>query len=107
MPISNILQFAIKVSSEPSNIIEFPSTAGFKSFHEFFVKESVKHPAKANLHMLRWIIEKYTKEGEIILDPMAGTFSTCIMASLLGRNSIGLEYEQKFMDIGKANVERL
>jgi len=87
--------------------ITFPPTHGFKPYRHLFGKKSVKHPAKANLYMLKWIIANYTKKGDTILDPMAGTYSTCIMASLLNRNSIGVEYEDKFYKMGLENVKQL
>jgi len=107
LKIVNILALAKEVVREPSKIVEFLPTAGFRPFKHFFVKESVKHPAKANLHMIRWIIEKFTEENDVILDPMAGTYSTCIMASMLRRNSIGVEYELKFYNMGLANIKQL
>lgn len=102
-----LIQFATEVAREPTKIVTFQPTAGFRPFRHLFVKESVKHPAKANLHMIRWIIEKFTKAGDVILDPMAGTYSTCIMASLLNRHSIGVEYEEKFYKMGLENVRQL
>src|SRR3990170_2657462 len=106
--IENVLKMAIEVSAIPSDkVMEWEPTPGFKPYHEFFAPESVKHPAKAVLHMIRWIIENYTQEGDTILDPMAGTGSTGIMASLLGRNAILVEYEQKFVDMIQQNINLL
>lgn len=102
---SDLLHLACEVVREPSKVVVFKPTAGFRPFKQFFVHESVKHPAKANLHMLRWIIEKWTEKGDVILDPMAGTYSTCVMASMLERNSIGVEYEEKFYQMGLKNKE--
>lgn len=92
---------------QPDRIVTWPPTAGFKPYDNYFTKDSVRHPAKANLHMIKWIIETYTKEGDWILDPMAGTGSTGIIALLLGRNTILVEYEQKFVDMINANVLQL
>jgi len=39
----------------------------------------------------RVLIEKYSKEGETVLDPMAGSGTTCIEAVLLGRNCIAVD----------------
>ena len=49
-------------------ILTFPSTAGFKGWKQFFSKESVSHPAKINLGLLRHIIETYTELGDVVLD---------------------------------------
>ncbi|MFA5306851.1 MAG: DNA methyltransferase [Candidatus Babeliales bacterium] len=106
--IENILKMAVEVSEERSDkIIEWKDTPGFKPFHEFFIKDAIKHPAKANLYMVRWIIEHYTKPNDTVLDMMAGIGSTGIMASLLGRNAVLVEYEQKFVDMIEQNVNQL
>ncbi|MEM0030777.1 MAG: site-specific DNA-methyltransferase [Desulfurococcaceae archaeon] len=39
----------------------------------------------------RALIEMYTKPGELVLDPMVGSGTTCIEARLLGRNCIGID----------------
>lgn len=39
----------------------------------------------------RALIEMYTEPGEIVLDPMAGSGTTCIEARLLGRNCIAVD----------------
>jgi DNA modification methylase len=39
----------------------------------------------------RVLIERYSKEGDIVLDPMAGSGTTCIEAVLLGRNCIAVD----------------
>jgi len=103
-----LLHFStVEAVGRPDKIVTWPPTAGFKPYDKYFTKESVKHPAKANLHMIKWIIETYTKEGDWILDPMAGTGSTGVMALLLGRNTILVEYEQKFVDMINSNILQL
>jgi DNA modification methylase len=39
----------------------------------------------------RALILKYTSEGDVVLDPMVGSGTTCIEAVLLGRNCIGVD----------------
>lgn len=71
-----------------------------------YTSESIRHPAKMELNMCREIIKKYSKKGDLILDPMAGIGTTIIEGMILGRNAIGIEYEQKFVDMGKANISK-
>ncbi len=71
-----------------------------------YTEESIRHPAKMELNMCREIIKKYSKKGELILDPMAGIGTTIIEGMLLGRNVIGIEYEQKFVDMTQANIKK-
>ena len=71
-----------------------------------FTPESFAHPAKMHLGMLLWIMGKYTKPGEVILDPMAGAGST-MLATRYGRNVVLVELEQKFVDMARANWEKV
>lgn len=88
----------------PAKEISFFPTPGFGRYKKWFYPDAVKHPAKANTTLLEWLITKYTKKGEIILDPMAGTGSTGIISSLLGRNAICVELEEKFVKWMKQSV---
>jgi len=65
------------------------------------------HPAKAHVGVLEWLIKRYTKEEDIVCDPMAGTGSTGLLACLFGRKSILVEYEGKFVEWSKRNIARL
>ncbi len=87
-------------------ILKFPATPGFKGWKDYFTEESVAHPAKMNLNLLRWILKTCTSEGDVVLDPMAGTGSTIILASLLGRHGIAVEYEPRFCEMIRENIKR-
>lgn len=87
-------------------ILRFKATPGLRGWKRFFVKESVRHPAKMNLLLLRFLLETYTKEGETVVDPMAGIGSTIVLASLLGRNGVAVELEPKFCDMIRGNIEK-
>ncbi len=59
-----------------------------------------KHPTQKPLRLLYRIILASTNEGDTILDPFAGSCTTGIAANLLGRNFIGIDQEQKYLDLG-------
>lgn len=59
------------------------------------------HPAKFPETMAQEFIEFFTKEGETVLDPMAGTGSTLVAALRAGRNSYGIELNSKYAKIAK------
>jgi len=71
-----------------------------------YTKESIRHPAKMNLDMCRKIIKLYSKPGDVILDPMVGIGTTIIEGMILGRNVVGVEYEQKFADLVQQNIDK-
>lgn len=63
------------------------------------------HPAKFPETMAQEFIEFFTKRGETVLDPMAGTGSTLIAALRAGRNSCGIELNPKYAEIARQLVE--
>lgn len=72
-----------------------------------YVRDSMTHPAKMSVMLCRELIQRYTREGELVLDPMAGIGTTLVEAALLGRNAVGVELESKFVRISKRNIELL
>ena len=63
------------------------------------------HPAKFPETLAQEFIEFFTKEGETVLDPMAGTGSTLVAALRAGRNSYGIELNPKYAEIAKQIIE--
>jgi DNA modification methylase len=59
------------------------------------------HPAKFPETMAQEFIEFFTKRGETVLDPMAGTGSTLIAALRAGRHSYGIELNPKYAEIAR------
>jgi DNA modification methylase len=85
-----------------------PSTPGFGDYKPF-LDHAVAHPAKANTKLLEFLILNFTNEGDVILDPMAGSGSTGVVAALHNRNAIQVEIEPKFyewMQMAREKVER-
>ena len=64
-------------------------------------KGALVHPAKFPETMAQEFIEFFTKKGAMVLDPMAGTGSTLIAALRAGRNSYGIELNQKYAKIAR------
>ena len=57
-----------------------------------------KHPTQKPADLYRWLIERYSKEGDTILDPTAGSFASVFTARDTGRNGIGIEMDKGFYD---------
>lgn len=58
------------------------------------------HPAEKPAELLELLIKKSSIEGDIILDPFAGSFTTCLAARNLNRNFIGVELSPEYCKIG-------
>jgi site-specific DNA-methyltransferase (adenine-specific) len=64
-------------------------------------KQFGKHPTQKPLSLLNRIILASTKEGDIVLDPFAGSGTTGISTVNLSRRFVGIEKERKFLSIAK------
>lgn len=53
------------------------------------------HPTQKSIHILKPLIEAFTKPGDLVLDAFAGSGSTCVAASRTGRNYLGIELDAK------------
>ena len=54
------------------------------------------HPTQKPDDLYEWLITRYSKEGDTILDATAGSFASCFTAQKLGRNAIGMELNEDF-----------
>ena len=63
-----------------------------------------KHPTQKPDDLYEWLITRYSKEGDTILDPTAGSFASCFTAQKLGRNAIGMEMNKEFYDKCAASI---
>lgn len=53
----------------------------------------------------RNLILKYTKEGDLVLDPMVGAGTTLIEAKLLNRDAIGIDINSQAIKLSKESLE--
>ena len=59
-------------------------------------KKEHKHPTQKPHALYEWLITRYSKEGDTILDPTAGSFASVEVAERLGRIGIGMEKDEGF-----------
>jgi len=67
-------------------------------------KES-KHPTEKPLILTKRMINIFTNENDIILDPFLGSGTTAVAAKTLDRNYIGIEKEIKYITIAKERLK--
>lgn len=83
-----------KTTRFPDNILNFKCVNNY----------SRVHPNQKPIDLLKYLINTYTIEGDMVLDCFAGSGSTLVAAKELNRKFIGIEKEKKYFDIC---VERL
>lgn len=62
--------------------------------------EYEEHPSQKPEALLERIILASTEPGHLVLDPFAGSFTTCAVAQRLGRRSIGIELQEAYVKVG-------
>jgi DNA modification methylase len=96
----------------PNKLNDLDSKSWLKFQKSWFIhnppprkKGVLVHPAKFPETLAQEFIEFFTKRGETVLDPMAGTGSTLVAALRAGRNSYGIELNPKYAEIAKQIIE--
>ena len=62
------------------------------------------HPTVKPIKLMEYLVKLVSREGHIILDPFAGSGSTCIACVNLGRKYIGYELDKGYFDIAKHRI---
>lgn len=65
-----------------------------------------EHPCQLPLHMLERLILMTTDENDIVLDPFNGTGTTALAAKRLGRNYIGMELDEQYVEITENKLKQ-
>jgi DNA modification methylase len=82
----------------------------FGKYKQLMPEDAITHPAKFNVELVEFLLMKYTDEGDVVLDPMAGTGILGVIASLHNRHAVQIELEPKYfewMEKARENVEKL
>lgn len=91
----------IKEYGKRYNIWKYNCGAGFTTKDKNAYKHPVMFPEQlANDHIISW-----SNEGDLILDPMAGSGTTCKMAKLNNRNWCGIEISPEYCEITKQRTK--
>ena len=63
------------------------------------------HPTQKPIKLLEKLIKIFTDEGEVVIDPLAGSGSTLIAANNLDRKAYGFEIKKDFYKQAKSWIE--
>lgn len=64
------------------------------------------HPCPKPPELWKWLVDKFSKENEIILDPFLGSGTTAVAAKQLKRNFIGIEINPEYVKIAKNRLRQ-
>ena len=63
------------------------------------VRDKSVHPATFPISLAKAVIELFTHEGELVLDPFVGSGTTLVAARDLNRNALGLDLKARYVDL--------
>lgn len=63
-----------------------------------------QHPTQKPLDLCKYLISTYTDKWELVLDNTCWSWTTAVACKELGRNFIGIEKEQKYVDIANKRL---
>jgi site-specific DNA-methyltransferase (adenine-specific) len=63
------------------------------------------HPTQKPLELMKRLIAMCTLEGDTVLDPFCGSGSTGVACVSLGRNFLGIDLDQSFLELATKRIE--
>ena len=67
--------------------------------------KQMTHPAKFPEELVKHLVTYFTKRNCWVLDPFAGIGSTIVACKETGRNAVGIELNNQFVQIGQAAIQ--
>jgi DNA modification methylase len=90
----NISNWVGRELAYPTNVLHLATECGNKKHSAAFPKEL---PA--------WFIKLFSAEDDVVLDPFAGSGTTCVAAYELNRHYVGIEQKEEYYQLAVANVK--
>ena len=90
----NISNWIDREKAYPTNVLHLATECNNK-----------KHSAAFPEELPEWFIKLFTKEGDMVLDPFAGSGTTLFVAERMGRSAIGIEIMEDYYKMIKNQLE--
>ncbi|GIU69751.1 MAG: methyltransferase [Candidatus Woesearchaeota archaeon] len=68
------------------------------------VQKGKIHPTQKPIELLEYLIETYTKEGDLVLDPVIGSGTTALACKNKNRKFIGFEINQNYFELAQKRI---
>ena len=79
----------------PTNVLHLATECGNKN-----------HSAAFPRSLPAWFIKLFSDQDDWVLDPFAGSGTTCLAAYELGRKYLGMELNAEYFEMARANLQR-
>lgn len=68
------------------------------------IRDKNLHPATFPISLSKKIIELFTHQGELVLDPFVGSGTTLLAAQDLNRNAVGFDLQEKYIKLSESRL---
>lgn len=90
----------------PEALLKFTGTKWDADYRQYCkAKNLPAHPARMQSALSAFFIEFLTDEGDLVVDPFAGSNTTGSVAETMGRTWIGVEASQEYIDGSRGRFE--
>jgi DNA modification methylase len=70
------------------------------------IRDKSLHPATFPISLAKKVIELFTHQGELVLDPFVGSGTTLVAARDANRNAVGFDLQKKYIDLCKQRLKQ-
>ena len=70
------------------------------------IRDKEKHPATFPIALARRLIEQFTHEGELVLDPFVGSGTSLVAAQDTNRNAVGFDLLSAYVELSKERIKQ-
>lgn len=89
---------------QPYSDKKIPGNVWHMNRVRFLMEEYENHPTQKPEQLLERIILASSNEGDIVLDPFSGSFTTSAVAKKLKRKTVGFDLNNEYFEIGLRRV---
>jgi len=68
------------------------------------IRDKNVHPATFPISLAKKVIELFTHEGELVLDPFVGSGTTLVAARDTNRNAVGFDLQKRYIDLCEQRI---
>ena len=92
----NVSNWVGRDMAYPTNVLHLATECGNKGHSAAFPRE-----------LPTWFIKLFSQEGDLVLDPFAGSGTTLLAAHELGRKYLGVELKAEYFELAKRRLGEL
>lgn len=70
-------------------------------------KDERFHPTQKPTQLIIQLLNYYTQQGDLILDPFMGSFTTAVACHKMQRRFIGAELDRDYFEKGQARLQKI